>query len=423
MSTDAQAGEATTPAIPDRRQAAMPFILVAVLIDMMSIGIIVPVLPMWVGSFTTSPAEQAYWLGVVSFTFGLASFVASPILGALSDQYGRRPVLLIGFLGLAITFFATAAATAIWMLIAVRLLGGAMQSNASVAQAYVADITDKENRAKRFGMLGAMFGLGFILGPALGGVLGAIDLRLPFVVAGCLALINLIYGYRVLPESLPVDRRRKFNWRSANPLSAFVALASHQGIGALVAVLACAGLAQGLLYNSWVLFTHFKFGWGAQENGASLAAVGVMSVIVQGWLLGKLLKRFSTRRLAVMGLLSSSLAYGLWGASTSGTMMIAIIFANVLGFTVNASIQSIVSGAVDGKSQGQTLGATSSINSLTAVIAPVISAPMLMAVSGYPQGDWRIGAPMYLGSALLALGLLFAWLHFRHHAATESLSA
>ena len=219
------------------------------------------------------------------------------------------------------------------------------------------------------------------------------------------------------------DRRRKFNWRSANPLSAFVALASHQGIGALVAVLACAGLAQGLLYNSWVLFTHFKFGWGAQENGASLAAVGVMSVIVQGWLLGKLLKRFSTRRLAVMGLLSSSLAYGLWGASTSGTMMIAIIFANVLGFTVNASIQSIVSGAVDGKSQGQTLGATSSINSLTAVIAPVISAPMLMAVSGYPQGDWRIGAPMYLGSALLALGLLFAWLHFRHHAATESSSA
>ena len=423
MSTDAQAGEATTPANPDRRQAAMPFILVAVLIDMMSIGIIVPVLPMWVGSFTTSPAEQAYWLGVVSFTFGLASFVASPILGALSDQYGRRPVLLIGFLGLAITFFATAAATAIWMLIAVRLLGGAMQSNASVAQAYVADITDKENRAKRFGMLGAMFGLGFILGPALGGVLGAIDLRLPFVVAGCLALINLIYGYRVLPESLPADRRRKFNWRSANPLSAFVALASHQGIGALVAVLACAGLAQGLLYNSWVLFTHFKFGWGAQENGASLAAVGVMSVIVQGWLLGKLLKRVSARRLAVMGLLSSSLAYGLWGASTSGTMMIAVIFANVLGFTVNASIQSIVSGAVDGKSQGQTLGATSSINSLTAVIAPVISAPMLMAVSGYPQGDWRIGAPMYLGSALLALGLLFAWLHFRHHAATESSSA
>ncbi len=423
MTTDAQAAEAPSPAHPDRRQAAMPFILVAVLIDMMSIGIIVPVLPMWVGSFTTSPAEQAYWLGVVSFTFGLASFVASPILGALSDQYGRRPVLLIGFLGLAITFFATAAATAIWMLIAVRLLGGAMQSNASVAQAYVADITDKENRAKRFGMLGAMFGLGFILGPALGGVLGAIDLRLPFVVAGCLALINLIYGYRVLPESLPADRRRKFNWRSANPLSAFVALASHQGIGALVAVLACAGLAQGLLYNSWVLFTHFKFGWGAQENGASLAAVGVMSVIVQGWLLGKLLKRVSARRLAVMGLLSSSLAYGLWGASTSGTMMIAVIFANVLGFTVNASIQSIVSGAVDGKSQGQTLGATSSINSLTAVIAPVISAPMLMAVSGYPQGDWRIGAPMYLGSALLALGLLFAWLHFRHHAATESLSA
>ena len=422
MSSESETGLAPVAGGSDRKQAAMPFILVAVLIDMMSIGIIVPVLPMWVGSFTASPAEQAYWLGVVSFTFGLASFFASPMLGALSDQYGRRPVLLLGFLGLAITFFATAAATALWMLIAVRLLGGGMQSNASVAQAYVADIRDKDNRAKRFGMLGAMFGLGFILGPALGGLLGGFDLRLPFVVAGILALINLVYGYRVLPESLPLDRRRPFSWRSANPFSAFVALASHRGIGALVAVLACAGLAQGLLYNSWVLFTHFKFGWGAQENGASLAAVGVMSVIVQGWLLGKLLKRFPARRLAVMGLLSSSLAYGLWGASASGTMMVAVIFANVLGFTVNASIQSIVSGAVDGKSQGQTLGATSSINSLTAVIAPVISAPMLMAVSGFPQGDWRIGAPMYLGSALLALGLLFAWLHFRHHAAAESSS-
>ena len=401
----------------------MPFILVAVLIDMISIGIIIPVLPMWVGSFTSSPSEQAFWLGVVSFSFGIASFFGAPILGALSDQYGRRPILLLGFLGLAVTFFATAAATAMWMLIAVRLFGGAMQSNAAVAQAYVADITDKDNRAKRFGMLGAMFGLGFILGPALGGLLGNIDLRLPFVVAGCMALINLAYGYRVLPESLPIDRRREFHWKAANPFSAFVALASHQGIGALVAVLACAGMAQGLLYNSWVLFTHFKFGWGAQENGASLAAVGVMSVIVQGWLLGKLLKRFSARRLAVMGLLSSSLAYALWGASTSGTMMVAVIFANVLGFTVNASIQSIVSGAVDGKSQGQTLGAASSINSLTAVIAPVITAPMLMSVSGLPQGDWRIGAPMYLGSALLALGLVFAWWHFRRHAASESSSS
>ena len=411
-----------TPAtgVADRRQAAMPFILLAVLIDMVSIGIIVPVLPMWVGSFTSSPADQAYWLGVVSFTFGLASFFGAPILGALSDQYGRRPVLLLGFFGLAITFFATAAATALWMLIAVRLFGGAMQSNASVAQAYVADITDKDNRAKRFGMLGAMFGLGFIIGPAMGGLLGAIDLRLPFVVAGCLALINLAYGYRVLPESLPQDRRREFSWRSANPFSAYKDLASHKGIGALVAVLACAGMAQGLLYNSWVLFTHFKFGWGAQENGASLAAVGVMSVIVQGWLLGKLLKRVSTRHLAVLGLLSSSMAYALWGASTSGTMMVTVIFINVLGFTVNASIQSIVSGAVDGKSQGRTLGAASSINSLTAVIAPILTAPMLMAVSHLPRGDWRIGAPMYLGSALLALGLLFAWLHFRSHVATEA---
>jgi DHA1 family tetracycline resistance protein-like MFS transporter len=395
------------------RQAAMPFIMITVLIDMMSIGLIVPVLPALVGSFTLSAAEQTLWYGAVTFAFGIANFFGSPVLGALSDRYGRRPVLLLGFCGLALNFFATALSTALWMLIVVRLFGGAMQANAAVANAYVADITPVEDRAKRFGLLGAMFGLGFILGPVLGGLLGAIDLRLPFYAAGGLALLNLAYGYFVLPESLPVERRRAFEWRAVNPLTSLRALAQLKEVGPLVAVIACTGLAQFVLYTTWVLYTTFKFGWGPMENGWSLAVVGITSVVVQGILLGRLLKRFSARRLAVLGLVSSTLAYALYGAATEGWMMYVVIVCNLLGFTVAASIQSLISGAADARNQGQTMGSVSSLNSLMAVVAPVLGAPLLGVVSHLPQGDWRIGAPFYFCAALQLAALVLAWIHFR----------
>jgi DHA1 family tetracycline resistance protein-like MFS transporter len=395
------------------REAAMPFIMLTALVDMVAIGLIIPVLPALVGSFTGSQADQAFWYGVVTFTFGVANFFASPILGALSDQHGRRPVLLIGFCGLALSFFATALSTAVWMLIAVRLVSGAMQANLAIANAYVADITPPEQRAKRFGMLGAMFGVGFILGPVMGGLLGAIDLRLPFFVAGSLALINLLYGYFVLPESLPAERRHAFHWRAANPVASLRGLAQLKGAGRLVAVVACSGLAQFLLYTSWVLYTTFKFGWGPLENGWSLAAVGIVSAIAQGLLLGRLLKRFSPQRLAVLGMVSSTLAYAAWGAATQGWMMFAIIFLNLLGATVSAAIQSIISGAADARSQGRTLGAVSGLNSLMAVIAPVLAAPLLVMVSHLPKGDWRIGTPLYFCALLQAAALLLAVSHFR----------
>ena len=395
------------------RPPAMLFIMLAVLIDMMSIGLIVPVLPALVGGFTGTQADQAYWYGVIMFAFGAANFFASPVLGALSDRHGRRPMLLLGFCGLALTFFATALATALWMLIVVRVVGGAMQSNLAVANAYVADITPPEERARRFGLLGAMFGVGFILGPVMGGLLGAVDLHLPFFVAGALALLNLLYGYLVLPESLPAQRRTNFSWQAANPLTSLRALARLKSVGLLVAVIACAGLAQFVLYTSWVLYTSFKFGWGPRENGWSLAAVGVMSVIVQGFLLGRLLKRVSPQRLAVLGLVSSTLAYAGYGAATQGWMLFAVIFLNLLGATVTAAIQSIISGAADAASQGKTLGAVSALNSLMAVLAPVLAAPLLAMVSHLPKGDWRIGAPFYFCAALQAAALALAIIHFR----------
>ena len=397
------------------RDAAMPFIMLTVLIDMVAIGLIIPVLPALVGSFAGSQADQAYWYGVVAFSFGISNFLMSPVLGALSDHFGRRPVLLLGFLGLGVSFFGTAFASALWVLIAVRLAAGAMQANAAIANAYVADITPPEHRTKRFGLLGAMMGLGFIVGPVMGGLLGAINLQLPFFAAGALAMVNLLYGYFVLPESLPSSQRKPFSWRSANPVTSLRKLAQLKGVGPLVGVVAFSGLAQFVLYTSWVLYSTFKFGWGPLENGWSLAMVGLVSVAVQGFLMGRLLKHFSPQRLAVIGLISSALACALFGAATEGWMMYAVIGVNIFGVTVAASVQSLISAAADSRSQGQTLGAVSSLNSLMAVVAPMLAAPLLALVSHYPRGDWRIGAPFYFCSALQVASLCMAVVHFRRH--------
>jgi DHA1 family tetracycline resistance protein-like MFS transporter len=402
---------------PSSREAAMPFIMLTVLIDMIAIGLIIPVLPALVGSFASSQADQAYWYGVVAFTFGMSNFLASPILGALADQYGRRPVLLLGFLGLGVSFFGTALTSSLVGLIVVRMMGGAMQANMAIANAYVADITAPEGRAKRFGLLGAMMGVGFIIGPVMGGLLGAINLHLPFFVAGVLAMVNLLYGYFVLPESLPAERRKRFDWRTANPITSVRALSQLKNVGPLVGVVVFSGLAQFTLYTTWVLYTTFKFGWGPLENGWSLAAVGVMSVLVQGVLLGRLLKRFTAQRLVTIGLISSALAYALWGAATEGWMMFAVIAVNIFGGTVTAAVQSLISSAADSRSQGQTLGAISSLNGLMAVVAPMLGAPLLGMVSHLPKGDWRIGAPFYFCALLQLASLWLAVLHMRRHRA------
>ncbi len=397
------------------RKAAMPFIMVVVLIDMISIGLMVPVLPHIVGQFTSSNDEQTLGFLAVTLTFGIAQFFGSPILGALSDRFGRRPVLLLGFMGLALSFFVTAAATALWMLVAVRMFSGAMQSNISIANAYVADISPPEERARRFGLMGAMFGIGFILGPVIGGILGDVDVRLPFVVAGSMALINWCYGFFVLPESLPQERRRPFEWRRANPVAALKGLAALKGVGALVWVIALASLAQFMLHMSWVLYTKFKFGWGPGQVGWSLFAVGVVSALSQGVLLKPLLARFTPPQLSVVGLSVGALSYLGFGLATEGWMLYAVILLGLLGAAAQAALQSIVSNAADPTRQGQTMGAVASLSSLMAVLAPVIALELLRWVSDRPPGDWLIGLPFFVCSALQVAAAITAWRFFRTH--------
>ncbi|MDT7835363.1 MFS transporter [Aquabacterium sp. OR-4] len=395
----------------------MAFIMITVLIDMVSIGLIIPVLPLVVGTFTSSPTEQTWWYGVVTITFGLANFFASPVLGALSDAFGRRPVLLLGFSGLALSFFVTGLATALWMLIAVRVFSGAMQANAAVASAYVADISAPEERARRFGMLGAMFGIGFILGPASGGLLGAIDIRLPFFAAGTLAVLNWLYGWFVLPESLPPEKRQPFAWRRVHPFAALSGLARLADVGPLVWVVALAALAQFTLHTSWVLYTHFKFGWGPAEVGWSLFTVGAIAALVQGWLLKHMLVRFSTRVLATVGLTASALSYLGFGLVTEGWMMyVVIVLGGILGGGAQAAIQSLISNAAPAHEQGATAGSVASLNGLMAVLAPMVATPLLGVVSHLQAGDVLMGLPFFFCAALQAVGATVAYRFFRRRA-------
>jgi DHA1 family tetracycline resistance protein-like MFS transporter len=404
--------QASSAAAARPRAAAMRFIMITVLIDMMSIGLIIPVLPSLVGRFVEDPTARSFWYTMVILSFALSNFFGASVMGALSDRFGRRPVLLVGFCGVALVYLGTALSTQLWQLIVVRLLGGALQGNVAAANAYVADISTPQDRARNFGMLGAMFGLGFILGPVLGGVLGRVDLQLPFYVAGTLGLVNLAYGMWVLPESLPPERRRHVAWRRANPFSALSALVRLQGVKSLVAVLGLAGLAQFILHLAWVPTGELRFGWGPFENGMSLFAVGVLSVLVQGVLMPRLLPRWGAVRVALTGLSSGCVAYVLWGLASQGWMAYGVMLINLLGFSAMAALQALVSNAADADVQGETMGALSSLNGMMTAAAPLIGGPLLTLVSHYPAPDWRLGAPFFLCAALQLAATLLAFRHF-----------
>jgi DHA1 family tetracycline resistance protein-like MFS transporter len=395
-----------------QRQPGIPFILVTVFLDTLAFGFVIPVLPALVATMTSDKQSQAYWYGLLLGSFGLAQFFSAPLLGAFSDRWGRRAVLLVSIFGLGLNFFITAIAPWLWLLLVSRLIGGASGASFTVAGAYVADVTSLEERSRSFGMLGAMFGLGFICGPILGGLLSPYGLRLPYYAAATFSLLNLLYGFFVLPESLPPDRRSAIDFAKANPFAALLALTRIRGIGSLVWVVVLTAFPQLLLQSTWVLFTTFRFGWGPRENGFSLFIVGIAAALGQTVLLGFLLRKLGDVRTALLGLASSAVAYVLYGLAIQGWMMYAIILANLCGFVAGPALQGIVSKAVDPRHQGITLGSLNSISSIMGVIAPLVGAPILAAVSGLNPTDWRVGATFYVAAIAQAVALGQAFLHF-----------
>lgn len=405
-----------------KRAPAIPFILVTVLIDMMGVGLLLPVIPTLVREFAPNVQDQTYWYGGMVFVFGFTQFLCAPLLGALSDRYGRRLVLLLSIAGLGTQFFLSAIVHSLPALLSTRIIGGLFASNMSVGNAYVADITKPEDRARSFGLVGAAFGVGFILGPVIGGLLGSVSIRLPFYVASGLSFCNFLYGAFVLPESLPPERRTPIDFKKANPFGALVGLARLKGVGALVTVIALANLGQFVLNATWVIHNEYVFGWGPRENGLSLFTVGVMFALVQGVLLGRLLRRFGERKLVLAGLASGTFGYLGYGLATQGWMLYCISVVNFLAFAVSAALNALVSKAADPKEQGLAMGSLSSLNSLVAVIAPVIGTPLFAHVSRFPKDDLRLGAPFFLGSFLTVLSFGIAVWHFaRSPAATPSI--
>jgi MFS transporter, DHA1 family, tetracycline resistance protein len=399
--------------MPFQRKPGIPFILVTVFLDTLAFGFVIPILPALVATMTPDKQSQAYWYGLLLGSFGLAQFISAPLLGALSDRYGRRAVLLVSILGLGLNFFITAISPWLWLLLVSRLIGGASGAAFTVAGAYVADVTSQKERSRSFGLLGAMFGLGFICGPILGGLLSPYGLRLPYFAAASFSLLNWIYGFFVLPESLPANRRSAVDFAKANPFSALIALTKVQGIGSLVWVVILTAFPQFLVQSTWVLYTTFRFGWGPRENGFSLFIVGIAAALGQTLLLGILLRKLGDVNTALLGLASSCAAYVLYGLATQGWMMYAIILANLTGFVAGPALQGIVSKAVDPRHQGVTLGSLNSISSIMGVIAPLVGAPILAAVSGLHPTNWRVGATFFVAAMAQALALGQAYIHFR----------
>ena len=390
-----------------KRPSAVPFVLVTVLLDTLGVGLIIPVGPRLVGSFLGND------LGAASRTFGVLfalysamQFVFAPVLGGLSDRFGRRPVILLSLVGAASSYLLSGLAPTLAWLFVGRFLSGITGASFSAAGAYVADVTPPEKRAQSFGLIGAAFGLGFILGPALGGLLGDVGLRIPYFVSAGLNFVNLLYGLFVLPESLRPENRRPFSFRRANPIGSLRSLARHPIVLGLTGTIACNFLAQMILQSVWALSCQARFDWSLRDVGLSLMAVGLATAIVQGVLVRVLTGRLGERRVLVLGLVIAILGQIGFGLAEEGWTMYAIIFPFALGGVSGPATQAIISRAVGPSGQGELQGSINSLSGLTAILGPLVGTGLLARFGPVTASPHLPGAPFLAAAAILFVGLV-----------------
>jgi len=387
------------------RKATLAFVFALVVMDVLALGIVIPVYPKLVEQFMhgdTARAAEIY--GYMSTSWGVMQFIFMPLLGMLSDRFGRRPVILISCFGLAVDYFVMALAPNVEWLFVGRVLAGITAANMTTAFAYIADVTPPEKRAGAFGIMGAAFGVGFVGGPALGGVLGGVDPRLPFWVAGVLALVNAAYGFFVLPESLAPEKRAKFQWKRANPVGSLKLLRSHHELFGLALVLFLMNLAHFSLPAIAVLYMGARYGWGPVGVGLVLAGVGVFAMIVQGGLVRKVVPKIGERRALAIGLFFGSLGFLIYGLAPTGIIfLMAIPVMSLWGFAM-PSAQAIMTRHVSVSEQGQLQGANASIQSICGIFAPALFTQTFAATL-----DRMPGAAFILAAAMLALAMAIGW--------------
>ncbi len=381
---------------------ALLFIFITVMINMIGFGIIMPVMPQLVMDVTGGDlAQAARWGGILSFSYAVMQFFMMPVIGSLSDHYGRRPVLLISLAAYSLDFLLMALAPSLTLLFVARILAGTFAATFSTANAYIADISPPEKRAANFGLMGAAFGLGFIIGPALGGLIGdAFGHRAPFFAVGCLGMINFVYGWFALPETLGAKNRRRFQWSRANALGSFIHFRQYPVILPIALAIFLYQLAHWCFPSVWAYFAGERFGWTVREIGFSLMAVGVGSAVVQGGLTRIVVPRFGERAIAFFGAGVAIIAYVLYGFASKGWMIYAIIpFSALAGLTAPA-LQGIMSRTVPADAQGQLQGAVASINGLSMMIGPVLMTQTFSAFSKDGASLYFPGAPFLLASLL-----------------------
>ena len=370
--------------VPPRR-AAVAFILVTLGIDALGVGLVIPITPELVRQLTGGHATgAAFAVGLTVAVFAFAQLLASPILGALSDRFGRRPVMLLSISGIAANYVLLAWAPSLAWLYLGRLLAGATSANVSTASAYIADVSTPVQRARRFGLVGATFGAAFVFGPALGGWLGGISLRLPFVVAAALAGANALYGLLVLPESLPPERRQPFAWHGANPVAALRYLAADRVLRRLAVAWSCLTFGMGALQAVFVLSTAQRFAWGPPQNGAALAAVGLSGAMVQGLLVRGITARLGDRGAVLLGTAANAVAYVGFGLAPVGWAVYPAIAAYALGQVASPALRALVSAQAGPERQGRTMGALSVVEGLTAIAGPLIASLLFVRLTALP---------------------------------------
>lgn len=403
-----------------KRNAALGFIFITILVDVIGLGIIIPVVPKLIEQLTGEGiSEASRYGGWLVFCFAIMQFLFSPVLGGLSDKFGRRPVLLLSLLGLGLDYILHAYAPSITWLFIGRLIAGVMGASITTATAYIADISTPEKRAQNFGLIGAAFGLGFIIGPVIGGLSAQWGANVPFLVAAALTILNLLYGYFVLPESLLKENRRKFEWKRANPIGSLKHLRKYPVVSGLIVSLVLIYIASHAVQSNWSYFTIYKFNWDAQMVGYSLAFVGILVSLVQGYLIRVINPKLGQNKSIYLGLFLYALGLVLFGIAWKEWMMFVFLIPYCLGGIAGPALQGLISNQVPPTEQGELQGALTSLISLTSIIGPLVMTNLFAYTTAKDSLFFLPGAPFFLAALLILISGYFAFKTLSKHRLTK----